>query len=308
MTDGCCTVGALAKLSIGGQRLQFIEFDPIRVMKTQSDGSKQAIRGRLDHDSNLVAEGILYVDYRIALYQTAENLDVLLPIMGGVESPTDTFTIADALASTTVILGINGCPEVTFGNSFCGKWVARGQKGGDPPRIDLWFRACSRTENPVNTHFTSQTSPSLLVEYPYAFAGGTIMDYGGNPYNFNQYAIGMDYGLVAEWNNNVDATNICPTDHAINVAAGMFYAPCANTVVDLVTTPFSGDVTGGAFSLAFSRTVGMNTYSTTFNVGNVKPLGLQPAVRNKSDFVRLSFNAQGYAVGTSPAMIINNVA
>lgn len=303
--DSCCVVGALAKLAIGGNRLQFIEFES-NIVKELSDGSARAIRGKLDRDSNLVSEGITHVDFRIALYMTAQNLDILLPIMGMTESPTDTFTLVDALASTQVILGMNTLPEVTLGNSFVSRWVIRGVKGGDPPRIDIWFRAYSRTEQANGTFFNTHTVP--LVEYPYAFAGGVVLTYGGTQYGFNQYALGCNYHLVAEWNNSVNATNICPTDHEITVGAGMLLAICAGTVTPLLTTPFTGDVTGGAFSLAFSRTIGINTYTTQFNISNVKQLPYQPGVVNKHDFERLQFNGRGYANGTAAALTCQNVA
>jgi len=305
MTLGCCVTNALAKLAIGGTRLQFIEFDPYRVMRTLSDANGNAILGTLDRDPDLVAPGIEYDQFRISLYMTAQNMNVLLPIMGFTQSG-NVWTLGNPMPSTEIILGINSVPEATWVDSVCAKWVARGQKGGDPPRIDLWFRAPQRGEQAVNTFFVSDTDPARLTEFAYAFNGGTVMTYSGNTYGFNQYALGLDTMQVAEYMNSTFATYLCPTDHVISIGAGMLYAPCAGTVTNLVTTPFTGDITGGAFSLAFSRTIGMTTYSTTFNLPMVKQIPMQPAVTRKHDFTRLQFHGVGYSNGTAPSMRVTN--
>lgn len=304
-TYSCCDVAALAKMSIGGTRMDFIEFDP-QVYQTLSDGSERSIRGRLDHDSQMVAEGILHVGYRIALYVTPQNLNVLLPLMGFVNSSGNNWYLGDPTPNFSVVFGPNSAPEVTFANSVVAKWMMRGQRGADPIRMDMWFRGTTRVENPAGTYFVSQTNPPLLEGYPYSFVGGTMNLYS-QTVGFSQFAMGVDYKTVAEWNNSVSATNLCPTDHAITVGAGALYSTCDGTT-SLLTTPFSGDVTGSSFSLEFARTVGVTNYSTTFNIGNVKLIAQQPAARVKHDFVRLPLQGRGYALGTSPALTCTNVA
>lgn len=304
--DGCCVVGALAKLAVNSQRLEFIEFDPVRIVRMLSDGSVEAIRGTLDRLADDVVKGLLYVDFRTSFYMTAQNMALLLPIMG-FSATGNTYKIGDTLASTTVILGLNSCPEFVYGNAFISKWVIRGVRGGDPPRIDVWWRAYTRSEQPSGTFFVSQSSPALLTEYPYPFAGGTAMTFGGQSYQFYQVAFGLDYHLVSEFNNSDTATNICPTDHDITIGHGMLYAPCDNTTT-LLTTPFSGDVTGGAYTLSFTTTVSMTTYSTSFSLPNVKLIAQQPGVTNKHDFTRMPFNGRGYAQGTHLSMTCVNVA
>lgn len=300
----CCNTGANTKLALGSTRVDFIEFDSIRTVQTLSDGSIHSIRGRLDHDANMVAEGILYVDYRLSFYLMPDLMAIQLPMMGFINTSGNNWYLGDTLPSTNIILGPSSSPEVTFGNSVCGKWILRGQKGADPPRIDMWFRGMTRDENPVNTFFVSQTSPPLLESYPYSFTSG-VLDYAGSPYAFNQCALGVDYGLVAEWNNSVTATNICPTDHDISIGAGLLYSTCDGTT-SLVTTPFSGDVAGGTLSLEFSRTVGMTSYSTTFSIGNVKLIANQPRMQ-KHDFWRYPLQGRGYSQGTAPALQCVNV-
>lgn len=305
MTDCCANVGALSKLAIGGTRIDFIDFDPVRVVRTLSDGSEKAIRGTLDHGSTAVASGIVYVDFRIGLYVTKQKMDLLLPIMGMPESPSDTFKLGSTLPETTVILGPAGSPEVTFAGAKVGRWVMRGTRGSDPVRLDLWFRAKTRAENPAGTFFISNTNPAMTEGPLYSFTAGTMNLKGATRY-FHQFAIGMDYRLAVEFNNSVTATSICPTDHGISVGTGLLYSTCDGNT-DVVTDPFAdGDIEGDSFELEFTRLYNAQTYTTGVSIGNVKLIPSQPGVQNKFDFLRAAINGRGYAVGTSPAMIFNN--
>ena len=299
----CCNVGATSRLSIGGTRMDFIDFMPERFMKTLSDGSKQSIRGTLDHNSLSVGEGMLFVEFRISMYMTALKLDTLLPILGLTETPTDTFTLGDVLTPTTIILGPKASPEQVYGNAICGRWVISGQKGMEPVKLTMWFRAKTVTEQVVNTTFTNQTTPPLVEGYPYSFTNGSMNLYGAARF-FNQFQLGMDYGLIDEFNNSVTATNICPTDHALTIGTSVLYSSCDNNT-DLWTLPLSGSVVGSTFTLNFDRTdVGKSTH---FSVGNVKLLARPPQVV-KPDFLRLPIHGQGYALGTAPLLIATNVA
>lgn len=305
MTE-CCSVGALAKLAINDVRMDFIDFQPIRIVRPLSDASERSIRGRLDRSSTAVASGILYVDYRVGMYMTKLKMDTLLPIMGLVESPDNTFTLGNALAGVDVVLGPSGSPEVTFGDSFVNRWLVRGVRGGDPVRIDIWFRAKTRTENAAGTYFVSDTNPALVEGYPYQLTQGSMNLHAATRY-FHQFAIGLDYRLDAEWNNSVTATNICPTDHDISVGTGVLYSTCAGTD-DLVTDPFSGDVDGDSFTLTFSRSGGGQTLTTEFSIGNVKLIPQQPGITSKNLLIRAALSGKGYAVGTAPSLIVTNSA
>lgn len=301
----CCNVGALAKFAIGGVRMDIIDFMPDRFVKVLSDGSIRSIRGKLDHNQNYANEGMQFVQFRVGMYMTALKNDTLLPIMGLTESPTDTFTLGDSLSSTTVVLGPSGSKEQTFTECYCGRWMLSGQKGMEPVRLDLWFTGKTWSEADAGTFFVSSTNPALTEGYPYSFTQGT-MNLLGATRAFNQFRLVMDYGLITEFNNSVTATNICPTDHALQIGTSVLYSTCDGNT-DLWTEPMGGDVTGSEFTLNFSRTVGAATYSTNFTVANAKLIARPPRVV-KNDFLRLPINAVGFATGTSPLLVVSNDA
>ncbi len=299
----CCNVGALAKLAIGGTRMDFIEFSPERFIKVLSDGSVRAIRGRLDHSSDAVGEGMLFVQFRISMYMSALKNDVLLPIMGLAESPTDTFTLGDTLSPTNIILGPSGSKEQVYTDCYCGRWMVAGQKGTDPVRLDLWFTAKTWSEQDPLTFFTGANTPVLNEGYYYSFTNGSMNLLGAARY-FNQFRMVMDYGLISEFNNSITATNICPTDHRLQIGTGVLYSTCDSNT-DLFTVPMGGDVSGSAFTLNFDRAD--VSKSTHFSVGNVKLIARPPRVV-KNDFLRLPVNGEGFALGTSPMLICVNSA
>lgn len=300
----CCGTGALSKLSIGATggsltRMDFISFTPTRTVKTLSDGSRNVIRGTLDHGSTAATEGIAFVEFRISMHMTAAKNDILLPLMGLAESPTDTFTLADALPEAKVVLTPYGGKDFTYDNIRVSRWFVHGRKGGDPIRLDIDFVGKNWTEAASGTY----THGSIVEGYTYGFTQGSMTLESATRY-FNQFRLGLDYGLITEHNNSVYATNICPTDHNLTFGTGVLYSTCDSTT-DLYTTPMTSSTaaTGSQLVLGFTR----DTLSTQFTVGNVKLIPRPPQI-SKTDFNRLPIYGQGYAVGSSPMLVVTNDA
>lgn len=300
----CCGTGALSRLSIGATggsltRMDFIDFNPTKIVKTLADGSQNTIRGTLDHSSVAAAESIAFVEFRVSMYMTAAKMDVLLPLMGLAESPSDTFTLADALPESKVVLTPYGGKDFTFDNLLVSQWFVHGRKGTDPIRIDIDFIGKNWAEAASGTY----THGTIVEGLPYGFTQGSMTLEGATRY-FNQFRLGLNYGLVTEHNNSVYATNVCPTDHSLTFGTGVLYSTCDSTT-DLYTIPMTSSTaaTGSQLTLGFTR----STVSTSFVVGNVKLVPRPPHIR-KSDFNRLPVYGKGYAVGSGALLVVTNDA
>ena len=300
----CCSTGALAKLSIAGTRMDFIEFTP-QIVKALSDGSEKAIRGTLDHQKNSATEGLLHVKFKISFFMTALKNDVLLPLLGMAESPTDTFTLGDTHPTATIVLGPNGNAEQTYTEALCTKWVVTGTRGGDPVRLDTWWTAKTITEAAAGTTFISQTNPALIEGFAYSFLHGTAI-FAGETRKFYNFSLGADYREVVEYLNNTTASSVCVSDHALSFSCGVLWDICSGNE-ELWTSPLSGDTTGSQLTLSFSRTVGAATYSTTFVVANFKLIARPPRIV-KNDLARLSVHGVGFADSSTPMLVVTNDA
>ncbi len=303
MTVECCNTGANSSLAIGGVRMDFIEFIPMRCVKMLSDGSKRSIRGRLARNSLSVGESLLFIEFRISMYMTAVKNSTILPIMGLANTSGNTYTLGDSLPDCEIILGPKSSKEQRFDGAVCAAWSISGQKGTDPVRLDLVFRAKTDVEDPVNTFFASVNSPATVEGYPYSFTNGSMVAYGSTRF-FNQFRLAMNFDLIDEFNNSVTATNFCPTDHDLTLSSSVLYSTCDSND-DLWTTPLSGSIVGSAGTLNFDRSD--VSKSTHFSLGNIKQIARFPRVI-KNDFLRLPLNFEVFAVGTASELICTNSA
>lgn len=277
--------------------MDFIEFTPTKIVKTLSDGSQNVIRGTLDHGSTAAAEGIAFVEFRISMYMTAAKNDILLPLMGLAESPSDTFTLADALPEAKVVLTPYGGKDFTFDNLLVSQWFVHGRKGSDPIRLDIDFVGKNWAEAASGTY----THGTIVEGLTYGFTQGSMTLEGATRY-FNQFRLGLNYGLITEHNNSVYATNVCPTSHDLTFGSGVLYSTCDSNT-DLYSIPMTSATaaTGSQLTLGFTR----GTVSTSFVVGNVKLIPRPPHIR-KSDFNRLPLFGRGFAVGSNPLLVCVN--
>ena len=319
MTAACCGIGALSRLAIGPHggtivRMDFVDFQPTKIVKTISDAGAHAIRGTLDRIDTDVAEGLLFVQFRTRLYMTSAKMAVLLPCLGFINDSGDNWHLGDSLSYSKIIVGPANAPEDTYDNCVPTDFVVTGQKGADPVMIDIGWMGSSYASAAAGTFFTSQTSPAMTEGTVYPFGTGvnntTQLQIASTTYYMPQVKLSVDYGLVTEYNNNVNVTNACPTNHDITLATSVLYSTCDATT-GLFTSPVAGNVTGGAVSLSFSTTINSGN-TTTFSFANGKFIA-RPTRIVKNDFNRLPVVLKGYAQvqgGTLyPALsVVNQVA
>lgn len=315
MSDvGCCGIGALSKLAIGlhgstPTRMDFIDFVSKNV-KSLVDGSEKAIRGTLDPIDTNVAEGVLFVQGRIRMWMTPQKNDILLPCFGFTESPTDTFTLGDSLPACKLIVGPSGSNEITYDNCLVTDWTMMGQKGSDPILLDIGWMGTTREPATAGTFFVSQTNPSMVegyaLPYPDGSASITRFNYLNIDRYFPMFRLSMDYGVIREFNQSVNATKLCPTKHELTFSTNALYSTCDSTT-DLLETPMTGDVSGDDLVIDLQRVVGSATYRTIVTVANAKLIASDPSIR-KNDWVRLPINIRGYATGATPLLSILNDA
>lgn len=290
--------------------MDFTHLYGTRVIKTLSDGSSQTIRGFLDRTEQNVAEGMLHVQFRVRMWMTAEKNDILLPCMGFTNVST-LWTLGDALPACKVIVGPAGAPEVTYDGCFVSDWVCSGQKGQNPIQLDIGFIGKTRVTANAGTFFVSNTNPPLFEGWVYGYPDGTYSTtrfnvLGADRY-FPQFRLGAGYGVITEFNQSVNATSLCPTDHDITFGASSLYSVCDSSL-DLLSEPMSGDTTGGPLTIDLEREVEATTYQTIFNLANAKLIAREHDIV-KNDFNRLPIQARGYALASGgPALTITNVA
>ena len=292
----------MSRFAWNGNRIDFNLFDPVKVVKVLSDANDKSMRGTLDRINVGVTPGILFTEYLVSTYLTPLKMDILFPLMGLPETPTDTFTLGDSLSGYDAILGMQGAKEETYVSSFCVGWRVHGRKGGDPVELILRMVSMGLTEQNAGTFFTSQTSPAMVEGYPFEFTSGT-MTILGSTRSFNQFSIGLDYMPVVEYNNSLTPTNICPTDHKISIGTGVLFSTCDGTG-DLFTTPLAG-LTGSSFLLNLQHTIAAANYQTQFSVPSVEFMPRPPRV-TKHDFNRLPVQMTGMATASTKALIVTN--
>lgn len=316
MSVECCGSGALSKLALGlstgtPTRMDFLEFRP-QIVKTLADGSVKAIRGTLDHQSTSVAEGLLHVRFRISMWLTSAKFNVLAPMLGFVNTSgtgTVTWQLEDVLPDVTVVVGPTGAPEDTYAGCVCTDFVISGQKGANPIMIDMGFVGKTWATAANGTFFVSQSSPAMLEGYTYPFGQGannvSTLNVLGQALSMPQFKLSVDNKVIQEFNNSVTATNLCPTDHEIKFGTSALYSTCDGNTA-LWTVPMAGTITGAAITLTMERTVsGTNDHATVFTIGNAKSVAQSYRI-TKNDFNRLPLQFEGYAVGSTPALVVTN--
>lgn len=156
-------------LAINGSKICFIKVVPY-TRKTFVDPTGEIICGDLDNNLELVSPGIEIHGFKCLLEPHPGELDVLVPLWGYAESPTDTFTPEDDLDEFTCLLKLKTTTNVTETYAGCkvNKTIIRGQKGQHPMSVemDIWAKTIAEG---------STFSPSTITEQaPYAFTRGAL--------------------------------------------------------------------------------------------------------------------------------------
>lgn len=289
---GCNSQGAYSRLAIDGQQM---EFNTIREgTRTELvDNGDQAIRGTRSHAKERVTLGLVWVKHIITMQPTPSELDVLIPLMGFAESPTDTFTLTDDFDSLTFTMLIDRVEKIhTYADSIIDKAIFRGQKGGMPIGLELHILS------PTESEGTTWTGPptALDTDHNYAFTEG-VLTLQASAREFDRFLLSIDNKCAVEHNNSRTATCITPTDSEIVLACS---TPYTSTESDLYTTPF-GSAAGAGGSLVFTR----STKSTTFTFANLKSIATVPEIPGKQE-IRLPLFYKAYSSGATKPLVITH--
>ena len=286
-----CAQGYQSRLSINGQQMTFMQYIPRTVRELVDDGAV-AIRGILDHPKERVTLGRLHIGAEIVMHPTPAELDVLLPLMGGSESPTDTFTIGDTYSTFDMV--VDSVTKVhTYTTCKMGRAIFSGQRGAEPVQLRFLVLGTGFSEG---TDFGSPTA--LDTDIVYAFHEGVLTLQGGSK-AFDRFQLMIDPKLQVQWNNSSTPTEICPTDRDIVLQTS---TPYTSSESALFTTPLSS-AAGAAGSLAFTRA----GQSTTFSFANLKSIAKPPPVLNKAQ-IRLPLTYKAYRSGSTAALTVTHDA
>ena len=317
----CCPIGGLCSMTVNGNVMDFVTFNPGKTAKILSDGSDKTIRGTLDHYESDTDEGLQFVGFTVSMYMTQQKMAILLPLMG-LEAAGTTYTLKDPLPATgatspyNIVFDSYGTRSYTYTDCHCGSWSVQGQKGANPIMIQLTFVAKSVTSAALpNSGVAPMRTTVVAANIMYGFTRG-VMTIEGAERKFNQFQLNMDYGLNVEFNNSATATNVCPTDHSLTIDTSVLFSACGDSTQALLEKPMgissgqaAGSLTdGAAFSIEFERTTSAGAvYTTSFTVANVKLVARPPSITRK-DFIRLPIRGIGYRTGATRLLVVENSA
>lgn len=294
--SSCCSVGANAKLSINDVRMDFISFDGSHVMKVLSDGSLRTIRGSLQHLDTDVQDGILFANFSVTMYLTAQKATTLLPLLGlGLGgTPPITNISGNTIPAFNVVLTTDGGLDFVFTDAKVGKWRLEGQKGSQPIMLSMSCSAQLLETDPAGTY----THGSETVGPPYAFTQG-VYTLDSVSQLFDRFALSVDTGLVVEHNNSQTPTNICATDYDITLGTSVPFSSCQDTL-GWMENPLAGlnEVAG---ILDFNNGV----TQTKFNFASLIQILSAPSVI-KTGLTRLPLHFRLYRTSSTPAISVVN--
>lgn len=287
-----CAQGYDAQLAINGQAMEFLRIRDLTVRELVDNGDL-AIRGILDHAKERVTLGRLHIGFEVTMNPSPAELDVLLPLMGFTESPTDTFTIGDSLTSHTCI--IDRVTKVhTYTGCRIGKSVFFGQRGSQPIGLTMQILGTGFSEGAAG----SFSATALDTDIVYAFHEGTLTARSSSR-NFDRFSLSINPGLEVQWNNSATPTEICPTNRVIMLSVS---TPYTSSESDLFTTPLSASA-GAAGTLAWSRA----GQSTSFAFANLKEIARPPSIPGKRQ-IRLPVQFKCFRSGSTAALVATHDA
>lgn len=287
-----CAQGFDAQLAINGQAMEFLRIRELTVRELVDNGD-QAIRGILDHVKERVTLGRLHIGYEVTMNPSPAELDVLLPLMGFTESPTDTFTDTDTLTTFTSI--IDRVTKVhTYTSCKIGRAVFSGQRGSQPIALTMQILGTGFSEGASGSFSASAIDTDIC----YAFHEGTLSARSASR-AFDRFQWVRNHHLQVQWNNSTTPTEICATQRTNTLS---FSTPYTSSESDLFTTPLSA-ATGAAATLAWSR----SGQSTSVAFANLKEIAAPPPIPGKQE-IRLPVNFRAYKSGSTAAVIVTHDA
>lgn len=287
------TQGFECQLAIGGQAMEFLS---IRGGQTTEliDNSENAIRGILDRPKERVTQGLKRIRLEISMEPSPTELDVILPLIGFAESPTDTFTVTDDFSSLPFTVIVDRSQHVhTYASCLIDSAIFRGQVGRKPISLDLVIIGTTAEAEGASGSFSAT---AIDTDHNYAFYESTIT-LESSARAVDRFALAINNNLFASFNNSQVAESLCPTDREIWFACSSPYDSSEN---DLYTSGIA-DAGGAAGTLAFARA----GKSTSFAMANLKLIGEPPAILGKEE-VRLNQFYRCYKSGSTAALVITH--
>lgn len=176
-------------LAINGYRMNFVSVQPL-VKYTLVDPNPYLMCGVLADVLEVITPGIEHHGWRVLMTPHPGELDILTPLWGFSESPTDTFTPTETLTSFTTLVRVKAdtANVITTSNCKVDKVVLRGQKGNNPISLQMDILGISSAEG-------STFSPtSITRDAPFPFTAGALSEAGS--------ATAID-ACVIVWNNHI---------------------------------------------------------------------------------------------------------
>jgi hypothetical protein len=232
----------------------------------------------------------------ITMQPTPSELDVLFPLIGLAETPTDTFTVSDDFSSRSFTTLIDHVGKIhTYASCMIDKAIFRGQMGSKPIGLELTIIGST-----AESEGTSWTGPPTAIDndFNYAFYE-SVLTLEGTARAMDRFALGIDNKVFASFNNSQAAECLYPTDREIYFACS---SPYNSDEVDLYTKALDG-THGTSGTLVWART-GI-AKSTTLTMANLQMLPKSPDILGKQE-IRLDQYYRVYKSGSTAALVVTH--
>lgn len=224
------TAAVATGLAINGYRMQFVSVQPL-VKYTLVDPNPYLMCGQLADVIEVITPGIEHHGWRVVMTPHPGELDILTPLWGFTESPTDTFTPTETLSAFTTLVRLKSSTANVITTSSCkmDKVVMRGQKGNNPITLQMDILGLSSAEG-------STFSPSAITrDAPFPFTAGALTA-GGTARAIDAYVLLWNNHIRQRFNNSVTADVLQNVRQTLHVGVNM---PYTDDEDDLITTGIS---------------------------------------------------------------------
>lgn len=231
-------------LAINGERMQFVSCTPL-VSYGLVDPNPYLMTGVLADVIEVITPGIQHHGWRVVMTPHPGELDILVPLWGFTESPTDTFTPVESLTSFTTLVRLKSSTAnvITTANCVVDKVVLRGQKGNNPLTLQMDILGLSSTEG-------STFSPNAITrDAPFPFTGGALTE-AGTATAFDAAIIVWDNHVRERRNNSETPDVLQPTRQTLHVGINTPYTDDED--VNITTAIGSSRHSGVALNLGWT--------------------------------------------------------
>lgn len=269
------TPASATGLAINGFRMCFISAKPLFKYHLV-DPNPQLMCGELDDIIEVLTPGIEHHGWRVLLQPHPGELDILIPLIGFSESPTDTWTPTDTLTSFTTLVRLKSSTANAVSTTSCviDKAVFRGQKGLNPISLQLDILGKTSTE-------TATFNPtSVTHNAPYPFTAGTLT-LAGTARAYDSFVLVHDNNIRKRFNNSVTADVLQNVRRTIHLGVSI---PYTDDEDDLFTSNIVGTTRAAGFAanLAYSR----SNYNLAWDFTKVTWEAEPPPIEGKESEVR----------------------